>query len=110
MSNPMIGRFRHRVLLKAKPETVQGDGGTLVETETIIGEAWAKLEPVSGREAFEAHRLDYPVTHRIRVRYLPSRMAARTILFNDRSFRVQSARNVNERGTHIDYLAEERSP
>ena len=110
MSNPMIGRFRHRVVLKAAPETVQGPGGTLTETEAIIGEAWAKIEPVSGQKTFEFQRLHYPVTHRVRVRYVPARMAARTLHFGDRVFQIHSAHNLNERSTHIEYMAEEQDP
>ena len=105
----MIGRFRHRIVLMGAPATVQGDGGTLSNAQDVIGGAWAKLEPLSGREDFDAQRFNYPVSHRIRVRYLPARMAARSAVFGDRTFRIQSARDVGERHTLIDYLAEEET-
>lgn len=105
----MIGRFRHRVTLNGKPTVTQDPGGTLVEAANVIGGAWAKIEPLSGREVWEAQRLQHPVSHRIRVRYLAARMAARGIVFDGRNFEVHAAINVGERMRVIEYLVEEET-
>lgn len=105
----MIGRFRHRVTLYGEPTVTQDPGGTLVETANEIGGAWAKIEPLSGREIWEAQRLQHPVSHRIRVRFLKARMAARSVTYEGRAFEVHAAINVGERGRVIEFLAEEET-
>lgn len=103
----MIGALRHRVTLKGAPTVTQGAGGTLTETDSILGTVHAKIEPLSAREVFEAQKLDYPVTHRITTRYRAAWKAARFITFGARQFKVQSARDRDERGRWLEFEAQE---
>lgn len=102
-----IGALRHRVTLKGPPSVVQGAGGTLVETEAVLGTVSGMIEPLSARQIFEAQKLDYPVTHRIRTRYRAAWKAARFITFGARQFKVRSVRDPDERGRWLEFEAQE---
>ena len=102
-----IGALRHRVTLKGPPSVVQGPGGTLVDTEAVLGTVSAQVEPLSARQMFEAQKLDYPVTHRIRTRYRAAWKDARFIAFGARQFKVQSVRDLEERGRWLEFEAQE---
>jgi len=103
----MIGDLRHKIVLKGPTSVAQSAGGTLVETDAVLGIVHGRVEPLSARQVFEAQKLDYPVTHRIRTRYRSAWKAARFIAFGARQFKVQSVRDLDERGRWLEFEAQE---
>ena len=52
-----------------EPVEVNGSEGELERTWLTIGSRWAHVEPLSGREFWQAQQVQSDVTHRVRMRY-----------------------------------------
>ena len=100
------GRLRHRLAVQALAETRDADGGisTGWATSTTV---WGSIEPLSGREFFEADASGSDVTHKIRVRQPLAATRKHRILFKSRTFAIESVLNVNERDREIVIMAKE---
>ncbi|MCG3168188.1 MAG: hypothetical protein POELPBGB_03988 [Bacteroidia bacterium] len=62
------GALRHRVILQTVTETRDAVGG-VVESWATTATVWAAVEPLRGREFFQARAEQAGVDTRIRVRY-----------------------------------------
>ena len=62
------GKLRHRVQIQA-PTDVRDDHGGNTRTWTTIATVWGSVEPLSGRELFEAQQVHARAAVRIRVRH-----------------------------------------
>lgn len=74
-------------------------------TDSIV---WGQIEPLSGRELFQAQAIDARVTHRITIRHRDRLKPTHRIVARGRYFNIISASTVNERDVEISILAEER--
>jgi SPP1 family predicted phage head-tail adaptor len=69
------GKLRHRIVIQAldvSPNSngdVQGSMGEPLEEWVTLGQAWAAIEPVSGREFIAAQSEQSKISTRITVRY-----------------------------------------
>lgn len=62
------GQLRHRVHIERDTATTQGDEGHTTESWTFVAKRWAKIEPLSGRELWDARQLQPQTTHKITMR------------------------------------------
>lgn len=104
------GRYDRRVSLRGEPTTSQGAGGAITETVNVIGEVWAKVEPMSARSILSYSKLNYPVTHKITMRYSASAALARFIMLGTRTFKVTGVRNLDEANRDLEFMAYEGTP
>ncbi len=100
------GNLRHQITIE---QVVEGrDSFNAVTEEWVpIVTLWASVEPIRGREFFEAQRVNAEISHRIKVRYYPgitSKMRAR---FGERIFRIEAALNIEERNREIHLMCVE---
>jgi len=65
------GRMNRRVQVQAPTVVDDGNGGTYL-TYAVVATRWASVEPMAGRELYEAQQVDARATVRIRMRYDPS--------------------------------------
>lgn len=63
------GLFRHRVTVTRTFGGVQDTYGERAPGATVLGTFWASIEPLNGRELWEAQQVQSDVTHRVRLRY-----------------------------------------
>ena len=100
------GKLRHRVQIIKKSETVD-DYGDPTPVETVEATVWASVEPLRGREYFDASQHQLEVTHRIRMRHRDLDPKDRRIRFDGRDFQIEAVINHEERGESLELLCVE---
>ena len=100
------GKLRHRVQIIVRSEAVD-EYGAPAPVVTVEATVWASVEPLRGREYFDAAQHQLEVTHRIRMRYRDLDPKDRLIRFDGRDFRVEAVINHEERGESLELLCVE---
>jgi len=93
------GTLRDLVTLQANAPT-QAAGGVPVDVWTDLVDTpaiWAAVEPLAGREFFDAARVNADVTHRIRIRYRPDVTERMRIVLGARTFDILAALEMDRR-------------
>lgn len=68
---------------------------------------WASIEPISGREFFQAQQIVASVTHRIRCRYRPGVRTTQQIRWQGRVYQIGAVLNILERNEWLEIMATE---
>ena len=99
MACPAIkaGDLRHRIAIQSH-STVQDVAGQEVKTWATDITVSARVEPLKGKERFEAQQVAPEVTHKITMRGGVTVTAENRILFKTRIFNISSVIDVDERG------------
>ncbi len=100
------GTLRHRVTLQRRGDTRDGIG-TVTETWTNEATVWASIEPLQGREYFEAQRENADVTHKLRIRHRSGVTREMRVIFEDRVFDIEAVLNVEERDRELVLMCKE---
>lgn len=90
------GELRQRVTVEVAAQTRNAQGG-FIETFMPEGDRYAKIEPLSGREFFEAQRVDSDITHQITMRNYSGLTTSHRITYGSRTFNIESVINTDER-------------
>lgn len=101
------GNLRHRVLIEQR-QLAQDGRGDPVETWTAFAEAWAAVEPLSGRERFAARQEGSEVTTRVRLRYLAGVTPEMRLSFAGRLYDIEAVIDPDERHRALVLLCVER--
>ncbi len=89
-----IGPLRHRVEVQEVTEVSDGRGGLTRTWATIAdGALWASVDPLTGREFFEAQRVDSEVSLKVRMRYDDRVTASHRIRHDGRDLQIVSVLN-----------------
>lgn len=83
----MIGELNQRARILSRATTPDGAGG-YTETWNTAATVWAKLESLSGDEAFVAQAIRTRARYRITVRRNPAIEPARRVVLGTRTFRI----------------------
>ena len=102
----MAGTLRNRVALQSVGSSYD-DYGDLSNSWSTDATVWASVDPVSGRERDIAGELTGVVTHVIKMPYRSGSTATNRIVFDGRTFEIESVRNWHERGIFLEVLAKE---
>lgn len=100
------GRLRHRVTIQNAVEA-RNAYGEAIKTWSTVATVYASVEPIRGREMFDAEQVQSEVTHRVRLRYRPGLTSQMRLLFNGRMFEIQTVINVNERNREVQLMCKE---
>ena len=100
------GSLRHRVTIQSVSE-VQNSIGEAIETWSTFAEAWARIDPLSGREILAANQLDEPVSAKLRMRYLLGVTGKMRVVYDGKTYNIRGAPMVNAKRTEINLLLEE---
>jgi len=101
-----IGPMRHRITLEAPAES-QGSDGSVTRTWAPFATVWASVEPLLGREYFDAQREQADVSHRVRMRYLAGVTHNMRVVLGSRVFEIESVLNAGERDRELVLMCRE---
>lgn len=102
-----IGKLRHRITLQT-PTLTQDSLGVVSETWSDTATVYAQIEAISGREFFDAARVNAEVTHRVRIRHRPGIVPAMRVLAGDRTLDIHSVLDVDGRKRELTLMCVER--
>jgi SPP1 family predicted phage head-tail adaptor len=96
-----------------KPVTIQettfvvDDKGNRVQRTGTVAKAWAKVDPLSGREYQRAQSFGASVSHKLTIRYIKGVKPTQTIVLNGRRLRINGIVNPGERNVGLELFCEE---
>ena len=100
------GRMRHRVVIQQQT-TTQDSLGQPANTWNDLDTVFAAVEPLSGKEFFDAQQVNAETTTRFRLRYRSDVTHDMRISFRDRNYNIHSIINAGERDHEMILLAGE---
>ncbi len=101
-----IGKLRHRITIEQVADSQDTDG-SLIETWSSYVTAQGSIEPVSGREYFDAQVTQADVTHRIYLRYIAGVIPKMRVKYGARIFDILSVINTRERKVELQLMCRE---
>ena len=105
------GTLRTRVEVQRIAEERDKQGG-IVSSWTTIGQRWASVVPLSGREYWSAQQVQSDVTHGVTMRYLEGLTSKHRLrlLHSQRVLNIQSVLDVDERHREMQLMCVEVVP
>ncbi len=103
----MIGNLRHRITLQ-KPVIIKDSIGQEVEEWREVATVWASVEPLSGKEYFNAQQVNSEISNKIIIRYINDLSSQWVVQFGDRIFNILSVINFEERNIYLQLLCSEK--
>ena len=103
---PSVGEMRHRIFFQRAIPADDGYGGKPV-TWINCGEAWAKIEPLTGREFFYAHQIQNEVTHRVTTRFREDVKEDMRISAGGRILEIESIVDLDEAHQFLELFCRE---
>jgi SPP1 family predicted phage head-tail adaptor len=104
-----IGQHKHRVETQQAEET-QTETGDPERTWKTQATVWAKVEPLSSREQFDARRVDMKTTHRVTIRYYAGLKPDDRVRIKDgRVLNIDGIRDLQERERWTELTCQEIS-
>ena len=100
------GRLRHFVAVEQPITSTTPDGGTTKAWELVFHE-WAAIEPLRGREYFQAAAAQSEVDTMVTMRYRPGVRAKMRVSHEGRHFDIQSVIEIQTRGRELQIMAKE---
>ncbi len=101
------GRLNQKITIEQVTESRTGSGA-VQETWNAFATVWASVEPLNGREYFQAQQETATVTTRIRIRYLAGVTPKMRVNYDNRIFDIESVIDVNERHRELVLMCKER--
>ena len=84
-------------------------GYTTVWTTITGGDVWARVEPLSGSEAYESGMVAQGISHRVVIRYRTGISGKLSVLFGTRRLYIRSATNRLERKEQLELMCDEQA-
>jgi len=101
------GSLRHEIQIQTATET-QDASGHPARSFSTVATVWASVQPLRGREYFEAQRVDATITHKVNMRFYDGTLTPdERIVFGSREFNIVVVRNLNERNVEMELLVTE---
>ena len=93
------GQLRHKITFQIQD----------LETEEWSNSftTWANINPISGKEYYQAETINSDLTHKIRLRYRKGITSDMRILYNERIFYIISVINEYERNSFLQLMCRE---
>lgn len=104
------GKMRHRITFKQFNGERDEYGDPRDHDESnwkAVATVWAAIDPISGREFYEAGQSQSEVTHKIRCRYRPGLKNEMRIYYKSRRFHIVSIIDWEERHESLLIMAKE---
>ena len=100
------GKLNKRIIIQSLTITQSASGG-VIETWADFATRWASIEPLRGREYFEAKKENAEVETRIRLRYTSGVLPNMRVQFGTRYYLIVSVINPNEKGEETELMCRE---
>lgn len=107
------GEKRHRVTIQERVEDVRNELGEVIESWKDVRTVWAKVQPLRGRELFQAQQVQADVTHTVGFGYFFGLHPKNRCLMracgcgNDRVLNIAQVINVEERNREYELVCVE---
>ncbi len=109
MSTNVIGSLRHRVTIERPQRNSEVGGSATIEWITI-GNVFARIDAVSGREIELAGGLVGRATHKVLMRFRDDILPEMRIVVGSRRLDIRSVLDLDGRRTWLQCLCEEQGP
>ena len=99
-------KMSNRVQLQRSIETRLSDGSVnreWIQMETV----WARIEPITGREYWNAEQVKSELTHMVVIRYMTNVTSRCRLLFNNRILNILGVVNVEEQDVFLQLRCKE---
>ena len=95
------GKLNHRITFQIQNlDSEEEEWNDIVTT-------WASINPISGREYYQAETINSDLTHKIRLRYRRGITPDMRILYKDRIFNIVSVINEYEKNAILQLMCRE---
>ena len=95
------GKLNHRITFQIQNlDSEEEEWNDIVTT-------WASINPISGREYYQAETINSDLTHKVRLRYRKGITPDMRILYNGRIFYIVSVINEYEKNTILQLMCRE---
>ena len=102
------GKLRHRLIVQQLQDTETLDSvGQPVQTWRTFGHMWGSVEPLSGRELYNAAQIQPDVTHKVTMRYRAGIAAKMRIQHKARTLDILSVTDTDEREIELILMCKE---
>ena len=95
------GKLNHRITFQ-----IQNLDSEIEEWNDIVT-TWASINPISGREYYQAETINSDLTHKVRLRYRKGITPDMRILYKDRIFNIVSVINEYEKNAILQLMCRE---
>lgn len=100
------GRLRHRVTIQQPVAAVNGYGERIT-TWSTVATVWGAVEPLRGREFFDAEQVQAEISHRVVLRYRSGISSTMRLLHLSRVLHIQQVIDVDERHRELQLMCRE---
>lgn len=100
------GKLRHVVNIQADQGT-QNDVGEHIPSWVTVVTTRASVEPLAGREFFDAQQRQAEITHRVRLRYRTGVEPTMRLLYRSRVLMIEAVIDVGERRRELHLMCRE---
>lgn len=100
------GKLRHQVTIQQATET-RNTLGEAIRTWSTVATVWASVEPLRGREFFDAEQVQSEISQRVRMRYRSGIKPTMRLLYGSRILQIQAVIDVDERHREIHLMCRE---
>lgn len=103
------GKRRHRITIQSPGTVATGlnTGQQDWSDPSTVCQCFASIEPLSGRELWQAQQVEATVTHQIKILYRSGITPPMRALFGSRVFHFESILNRDEANEELEILATE---
>jgi SPP1 family predicted phage head-tail adaptor len=105
MINP--GKLNRKIQVMELAQISDGGGG-YEDALTPVKTVWASINPVSGREYWQAQQAQAQISHKIIIRYTTELNRSNVLSFNGKNFDIQYIINVQESNRFLEIHVLER--
>jgi len=84
------GDLRQRITIQEAADPAQDTYGAEIEVWADVATVWAAVEPLTGREFFDAQAMNAETTTRIRIRYREGIVPEMRVSWGDHIYDIQS--------------------
>ncbi len=100
------GRLRHRITIQNFTST-KDDFGQPIESWSTFAAVWASVEPLTGREYFQAQQTQAETSYRVRIRYRAGVVPTMRVIHGSRTLEILAVLNAEERNREIQLMCRE---
>ena len=101
-----VGPKRHYLEVQKLPDSPTPNSFGEVDDEWVtIANRWAEVEPLSGRELWQAQQAQADVSHKVKIKYLKTLTPKMRFLWGSRVLNIESVTNPGEQHVATDIIA-----
>ena len=100
-----IGALRNLVSIQAETTTIDPTTGKRTVTWATVEQAWASIDPVDRREAWQYSQVEIRATHHVIMRYTSTLTLKHRLLWGSRVLQISKIRIPREIGEVLEIVA-----